>query len=55
VLTSGRAPAGDGTAGVSKASTNVVVDARETQRRGPSYTVDTLTELQAESPVRSCS
>lgn len=27
-----------------------VVDARETQRAGPSYTVDTLRELQAENP-----
>ena len=29
---------------------NVVVDDRETRRRGPSYTVDTLTELAAEQP-----
>ena len=28
----------------------VVVDDRETRRRGPSYTVDTLTELAAEEP-----
>ena len=28
----------------------VVVDARETQRAGPSYTVDTLRELQQENP-----
>ena len=28
----------------------VVVDARETQRAGPSYTVDTLTQLQNEFP-----
>jgi nicotinate-nucleotide adenylyltransferase len=28
----------------------VVVDARETQRHGPSYTIDTLSELRAEMP-----
>lgn len=29
---------------------HVVVDARETERAGPTYTVDTLLELQAENP-----
>lgn len=28
----------------------VVIDARETQRAGPTYTIDTLGELQAENP-----
>ena len=49
-LSPAAAPAGHGAAGICRHCPKVSVDPREMHRPGPSYTIDTLSELQAERP-----
>jgi hypothetical protein len=53
VLDAGPASAGHGKLAFAELA-RVIIDPRETERGGPSYTVDTLRELKAEHPRLSC-